>query len=437
MTNTVHRKSHSASLLLSLLGAALLLFFLSVSGINAAAESESSAVTDLTPQNFDKQVLQSDAVWVVAFIAPWCGHCQRLHPEFEKAATSLGGVVRFGRVNCEDHRELATKYQIQGFPTIKIFPPFRDRKRTPTLYEGARTAQSIADAVLKELPSYTVATISDSNVDQFFSAEPQKAKVLLFSNKKQIPPLLKSLALEFWGTLSFAFVKESEQNLCERWQVNSFPRILVMPPRTATSAFAEAGKNLIPYEGSMKKSEIAEFLSKYASMAPKETPSSPSSSFSSSSSSSSSASTKKPSASADVSSLPTLKLDKLENTCKGKLCVIFVLANAASDSSVMRTALDLATLNVHDKSLKFVTVDAATDPALAAHFSIDAKSPPLMAVLRAGKMTKFALCDQCDLKSVTSTQAFLDKVVGGNVQLSHKLSLDTSAGKDKATHDEL
>lgn len=47
-------------------------------------------VVDLTSANFDEKVIKSDALWVVAFVAPWCGHCQRLHPEYEKAADSLG-----------------------------------------------------------------------------------------------------------------------------------------------------------------------------------------------------------------------------------------------------------------------------------------------------------------------------------------------------------
>jgi len=56
----------------------------------AATVAASSNVVDLTASNFDQKVMQSDAIWVVAFVAPWCGHCQRLHPEYDKAADSLG-----------------------------------------------------------------------------------------------------------------------------------------------------------------------------------------------------------------------------------------------------------------------------------------------------------------------------------------------------------
>lgn len=51
--------------------------------------SSTSNVVELTPSNFDKLVVKSDHVWIVEFYAPWCGHCQSLTPEYEKAAKAL------------------------------------------------------------------------------------------------------------------------------------------------------------------------------------------------------------------------------------------------------------------------------------------------------------------------------------------------------------
>lgn len=49
----------------------------------------SGEVLDLTPANFDRMVKQSDAVWLVEFYAPWCGHCKQLVPEYSKTAKAL------------------------------------------------------------------------------------------------------------------------------------------------------------------------------------------------------------------------------------------------------------------------------------------------------------------------------------------------------------
>lgn len=95
-----------------------------------------------TPDNFKDEVLDSAHLWIVEFYgmknatrqstltdnkkytAPWCGHCQRLKPDYEKAATNLKGLVKLGAVDCdaEQNKPLCGQYGIQGFPTIKVFP---------------------------------------------------------------------------------------------------------------------------------------------------------------------------------------------------------------------------------------------------------------------------------------------------------------------------
>jgi protein disulfide-isomerase A6 len=55
--------------------------------------------------------------------AQWCGHCKRLQPEWEEAALKLhqqGAIL--GWVDATVETELAAIYQVQSYPTIKIFP---------------------------------------------------------------------------------------------------------------------------------------------------------------------------------------------------------------------------------------------------------------------------------------------------------------------------
>ena len=83
-------------------------------------------------------MIKSDSLWIVEFYAPWCGHCQRLTPEYTKAAKALKGVVKIGAVNADEHKSLGGQYQVQGFPTIKIFGA---NKNKPEDYQGERTAK--------------------------------------------------------------------------------------------------------------------------------------------------------------------------------------------------------------------------------------------------------------------------------------------------------
>jgi protein disulfide-isomerase A6 len=57
----------------------------------------------LTKDNWQQEVIKGDALWLVEFYAPWCGHCKSLAPEWTKAAKQLKGVVKVGAVDMTEH----------------------------------------------------------------------------------------------------------------------------------------------------------------------------------------------------------------------------------------------------------------------------------------------------------------------------------------------
>ena len=113
---------------------------------SSAMYSKKSGVITLDQNNFDKEVLASDDFFLVEFFAPWCGHCKALAPEYRKAAKALNGIAKIGAVDCDKEQALAQKYGVKGFPTLKVFA---QDKKTPTDYQGARTAQGIVDGMLE------------------------------------------------------------------------------------------------------------------------------------------------------------------------------------------------------------------------------------------------------------------------------------------------
>lgn len=119
---------------------------------NAALFSPLSPVLQANHKNFRKEVLEIEKPAIVAFTAPWCGHCQRLVPEFDKAAKSLGGIIKFVNVDCEMEGNKADcqKYGVRGFPTILLFPS--TKKRLPRTYQGERTAKAIGQYAVDSLP---------------------------------------------------------------------------------------------------------------------------------------------------------------------------------------------------------------------------------------------------------------------------------------------
>lgn len=76
-------------------------------GSSSSSGGSDGAVIELTDDNFDKLVLQSEDVWLVEFFAPWCGHCKNLEPEWAKAAKELKGKVKLGALDATAHQSKA------------------------------------------------------------------------------------------------------------------------------------------------------------------------------------------------------------------------------------------------------------------------------------------------------------------------------------------
>jgi thioredoxin 1 len=76
---------------------------------------------NLTQENFEKEVLQSAKPVLVDFWAEWCGPCKMLGPILDELAQEYDGRITIGKVNIDDHQELAAKYGIHSIPTLLLF----------------------------------------------------------------------------------------------------------------------------------------------------------------------------------------------------------------------------------------------------------------------------------------------------------------------------
>jgi len=84
-----------------------------------------------------------DLPMIIDFYADWCGPCQLLKPEFEKAAKELEGRCLFYKVDSDAEPEMSTALQIRGLPTLLFVPQQKDRPALRT--EGMLPSEKIVE----------------------------------------------------------------------------------------------------------------------------------------------------------------------------------------------------------------------------------------------------------------------------------------------------
>jgi len=348
-----------------------------------------SDVEDLNPNTFKTLVLESELPYFVEFFAPWCGHCQRLAPEWEKAATNLKGIVPLGKVDCTAHQGLCGQYQVQGYPTIKIFS---QKGKKIEDYQQARQANAIVKYATDSLPNNVVNIKNIESLNSFLETFSDIPHLLLITSKSEVSPLLKSLSTSFKGRVSFGQVSSDNKEVVEKYSVSSFPKILMI----------KSAEDPIIYTGTINAEELVQFVSEHASETVSSSP---------------------PPAPTPRPKPPTTKLeyvqiteDNIESFCSGFCLIGFVDSDNTGGTPQIQADQkklldDLGLSFKKDGKFKFGWVDKNTSDSLVKKFSLDPNSPAVLVFHQ--KRSRFVLS-----RAFEFTHAFrmIEHVLTGDAQ---------------------
>jgi len=210
-----------------------------------AGEAAATKVVQLKTDNFETYVKEHPLA-LVKFYAPWCGHCKALAPEYEKAANTLSEQGQDGtivKVDCTEEADLCQKYEVQGYPTVKLFKG----PENPVTYPGGRNADAIVSFMVKQsLPPVSV--LDAEKIEAFKTQDKVVVVAYLSEDDKANNDLINTVADAH--RLDYLFGATTDAALATAEGVKA-PAVVV---------YRSFDEPKVVYDGELKQEDLVKFI---------------------------------------------------------------------------------------------------------------------------------------------------------------------------------
>ncbi|XP_070543063.1 protein disulfide-isomerase A3-like [Ptychodera flava] len=210
-----------------------------------------SDVIELTDDDFEDRVAEHD-IMLVEFFAPWCGHCKKLAPEYEVAATQLKYTepsVPLAKVDCTAEKDTCSRYGVSGYPTLKIF---RDGELASD-YNGPRSADGIVSYMSKQAGPSSKEVTSVADMEKIASGKDLVVVGFFMDDSSAKKEFLKLAGAER-ETMKFAHT--GAQEVLDKYGFANGD-VVIFRPAHLKNKFEDS---TVKYDGTVTQSKLRKFV---------------------------------------------------------------------------------------------------------------------------------------------------------------------------------
>merc|ERR1740136_248233 len=307
-------------------------------------------------------------------------------PGVSELAEALFGQVSVGRADAA----LAKAYGVASLPGVAVLPYGTGAKaaKNAKAFGGDEAGVAAAKkAALETIPDNLVEKLTSANMDQWMggalNAAETRAICLLFSDKATVPPLFRSLSIEFEGKLGFGMGTAADKNLMTNFNIQKVPTVLILYPdmtqKSEDGRAAMQGMQFTPQmHGKFNFGTLANFVSQFVAMKAQEM-------GTGDSQEPPRAQQQQAAPKKELGPLPELSAASFDAACKsaGGLCAVALLDGAADNSNKEAHLAMLTQLRKRKAGgpLSFSWVDATCHVGFASHFDLSEMDLPALVVM--------------------------------------------------------
>ncbi|CAL8104277.1 unnamed protein product [Calicophoron daubneyi] len=213
--------------------------------VSGATFTEENDVAVLNKGNFEEYFKEREYA-LLMFYAPWCGHCNALKPEYEKAAAQLKkdlSDVVLAKVDATVEKDLAQSHSVTGYPTLKFY-----KKGKWVDFNGKREAEFIISWFKRKMEPSLRTLPSLAELKSFIESDKVVVVGFIKDEKAEARKVLEETA-EILDKFPFAVV--SAPDAFKEYNVNSDVQI---------SLFKKFDEGRDDFSGELKQTSLVEFV---------------------------------------------------------------------------------------------------------------------------------------------------------------------------------